>query len=164
MSFAPPRLEKFGPVNLAGLRRSHSVRRDQMEVYRDVAAQWRDFVAMAGSIPALPPRRGYGINFRMEENKTALDYYCGLVVAGANQVPPAFMALTIDPLTVAVFEHREHLSLLRYTMELIFATVLPMAGIEPDYDEPIEFIQRYTEEFDPAVGRGGVEVLVPVKI
>jgi predicted transcriptional regulator YdeE len=164
MSFAPPRLEKFGPVVLAGVRKSHPVLRDRMEVYRDIAGQWREFAAASGPIPRLPPRMGYGVGLRMEEGATALDYVCGLAVASVDRVPPEFMPLAIEPHTVAVFDHHEHLSLLRYTIELIFATVLPMAGIEPDYENPVEFIQRYTDSFDPAVGRGGVEVLVPVKV
>lgn len=166
IDFAPPRLEPFGPLVLAGIQRSHRVGRDRKEISRDISAQWYDFVAKADVIPALPPRLGYGIGLHMPEGAEAFEYFCGLVVEGLIYVPADFVALAIPRVTVAVFEHHEHVSLLHSTTELIFASILPMAEIEPADEDtcPAEFIQRYTEHFDPATGLGGVEVLVPVKV
>jgi AraC family transcriptional regulator len=166
ISFAPPRLEPFGPVVLAGLQRSHRVNRDRKEISQDISVQWHALAAMAGALPVLPPRLGYGVVLHVPEGAGTLDYFCGLPVDGLIYVPTGFEALALPRMTVAVFEHHEHVSLLHSTTELIFATILPMAGIEPADEEncPAEFIQRYTERFDPATGLGGVEILVPVKV
>jgi AraC family transcriptional regulator len=166
ISFAPPRLEPFGPVVLAGIQRSHRVGRDRKEIGRDISAQWHALAAAAQELPVLPPRLGYGVALHMPEGAEAFDYFCGFAVDGLIYVPTGFEALALPRLTVAVFEHHEHVSLLHSTTELIFATILPMAEIEPADEEvsPAEFIQRYTERFDPATGLGGVEILVPVKI
>jgi predicted transcriptional regulator YdeE len=150
---------------MAGLHRSHRLPRDRQDAYRDVAAQWRAFVSIARDLPHLPPHRGYGIGLCMADGATALDYFCGFVVAGRDRVPAPLTALAIAPLHCAVFPHHDHVSHLRATIELIFATVLPMAGIEPanDVAGAPEFIQRYSDSFDPATGLGGIEVLVPIK-
>ncbi|GAA0568734.1 GyrI-like domain-containing protein [Rhizomicrobium electricum] len=166
ISFAPPRLEPFGPVVLAGLQRSHRVDRDRKEIGLDISAQWHALAAVAGSLPVLPPRLGYGVALHTPEGANRFDYFCGFPVDGLIYVPAELVALALPRLTVAVFEHHEHVSLLHSTTELIFATVLPMAEIEPADEDtcPAAFIQRYTERFDPATGLGGVEVLVPVKV
>jgi AraC family transcriptional regulator len=164
ISFAPPRLERFGPLVLAGTQKSHRLGRDRMDLYRDVAAQWRALAVVADGIPALAPRRGHGVGLHMADGATALDYFCGFVVSGQDHVPAGLSAFEIPPMTCAVFEHYEHVSLLRSTMELIFATVLPMAGIEAADESPIEFIQRYGACFEPATGLGGIDVLVPVEV
>jgi AraC family transcriptional regulator len=166
INFALPRLEVFGPMVLAGMQRSHRTGRDWRETGRDVSAQWHDFAAVAGRIAALPPRLGYGVGLHQREDAETFEYFCGFAVEGLVYVPRGFVALALPRLTVAVFEHREHVSLLRATIELIFATVLPMAGLEPA-DEDVcaaAFIQRYTEAFDPGTGLGGIEVLVPIKV
>ena len=162
LSFAPPPLEPFGPLLLAGVQMSHRLGRARMQVYSDVAQQWRDFAAMAHRLPLLPPRLGYGIGLRIGDGE--MDYFSGMVVSDKDRVPPEFAVLEIPALYCAVFAHHDHLAHLAGTMKLIFGTVLPMAAIEPAEDGPVMFIQRYGENFDPATGRGGIEVLVPIRI
>jgi AraC family transcriptional regulator len=167
VTFAPPRLERIGPLIMAGRRKSHALGRERMAVYADMAAQWRSFAAeAAGRIAALPPTRGYGVGFRIEEGATALEYFCGFAVARRQDVPSGFDCLELPVLTMAVCEHPDHVSHLRGTVELIYATVLPMAGIEPvdEADTTVEFVQRYSDAFNPVTGFGGIEVLVPVKV
>jgi len=166
VSFAPPRLEHFGPLVLAGRRKCHALDRERLAVYADIALQWREFVAEAPVIPALPPRRGYGVSLHTAEGVNGLDYFCGFVVAQRDDVPTGFDVLEIPLLTMAVFEHPDHISHLRGTVALIYGTVLPMAGIEPvpAAESALDFVQRYTDAFDPVSGFGGIEVLVPVKV
>jgi hypothetical protein len=52
---------------------------------------------------------------------------------------------------------------LRHTLDAIFATALPLAGLQRlDGDGP-SFILRARPSFTPLTGFGGVDVLVPVK-
>lgn len=165
VTFAPPRLERLGPLVMAGRRERHPLGRDRLAVYADIAAQWRAFVVRAQHITALPPVRGYGVGFKAPAGEAVIDYFSGFVVAGPACIPAGFDRLDIPPVTVAVFDHPDHISHLFSTVKLITDTVLPMAAIEPSDDPGLpQFLQRYTEAFDPATGFGGIEVLVPVKV
>jgi hypothetical protein len=64
----------------------------------------------------------------------------------------------------AVFSHREHVSKICQTLEAIDKW-LPGSGLEVacETTEAPNFFERYSEEFDPRTGMGGMEVCVPIK-
>lgn len=158
-----PRLEKFGPVVLAGIRRSHSLPQSLEELYWEMAEQWRELAEVAESIPALPPRLGYGVGLHVTDDIPRLDYLCGLVVPSPSRVPEGLDCLEIPLVTCAVFHHTDHVSRLSYTIAMIFGSALTHAGLEPAGPPAPQLIQRYGEEFNPETGFGGFDVLVPVK-
>ncbi len=163
MAAEAPRLEQFGPVVLAGIRRSHPLPYDIEEIYWSIAGQWRELAELAGSIPALPPRLGYGVGLHVTDDIPRLDYFSGFVVCGKSRVPEGIDCLEIPLVTCAVFHHTEHVSRLSYTITTIFSMALPRAGLEPAGANAPQLIQRYGEEFDPETGFGGFDVLVPIK-
>ena len=164
VTFAPPRLEHFGPLMMAGRRRRHPVVPERLAIYAAIAEQWRAFTAEVRSIPALPPFFGYGVGLRPAAGEVSFEYFCGVVVASRVAVHPSFDILELPAMTMAVFEHPDHVSHLAGTVKLIYDMVLPMAAIETA-DEPVaEYIERYSSSFNPATGFGGIEVLVPVKV
>jgi AraC family transcriptional regulator len=59
-----------------------------------------------------------------------------------------------------VFSHREHISSIRRTMNTIWNQWLPASGHVPA-DAP--HFERYSEQFDPVTGMGGVEIWLPLK-
>jgi predicted transcriptional regulator YdeE len=165
IDFALPHLERFGPVVMAGIKRSHRLPRERLDSYRDVASQWRAVVQIARDMPHLPPERGYGVGLAMADGAAVLDYFCGFAVAGPERVPEPLSMLTIGPVTCAVVAHHDHISRLRSTLEFVYATVLPMAGLEAaSGPQTPDFIQRYHDSFDPATGLGDIDVMVPVKV
>lgn len=158
-SMNSPRLERFGPFQMTGLFRSHRYPRDHDVMFQQISQQWREYLALAGSITCR--NDGYGIGLRMPDGATTFDYFCG---APAGSDPPCGLAtLEIPALTCAVFEHRERITEFRDTMQLALGSVLPLAGLEPDDGEVPEFIERYGKNFDPQTGLGGFEVLIPLK-
>ena len=74
-------------------------------------------------------------------------------------------SMTIQAQKYAVFSHREHVSKLRGTLDAIshewrpeWGQALSNRGVETP-----AFFERYTEEFDPRTGMGGMEVWVPIR-
>lgn len=162
----PPRLERFGPLVMAGHLRRHRLPRDEADLFRDISAQWRTFAAVRGAIQPLSAKREYGAGLRMADGAATLDYFCGVPIAPGDEAPFGFDRLEISMLQCAVFQHREHVSKLRDTIESALATVLPRAGLEPAAESTgaPEFIERYSETFSSETGLGGLEVLIPVKV
>lgn len=162
--YEPPRLERFGPVVLAGYLRRHRLPREPQELYRDVAAQWRELAEVAHNIPALPPRQGYGVALRMADGGDHFEYFSGFVIPGRARLSLGFDCLEIPAVRCAVFAHREHVSLLRRTIETAIGCALPLAGLDvADETGAPDFIQRYSDSFDPETGLGGLDILIPVK-
>jgi AraC family transcriptional regulator len=157
VEIGPPRLERFGPLILVGLRRKHRLGRDTESLFRDMSGQWRAFKA---AWPAAP-MPCYGVGMQMPDGATALDYFSGAVAPG----PAGMESFAFPALLCAVFHHTEHVTLVRRTLELAFATALPAAGLEPA--DPAsgapEFIERQGPSFNNGTGLGGLEILVPVQ-
>jgi hypothetical protein len=64
----------------------------------------------------------------------------------------------------AVFSHREHVSKMYQTLDAIDKW-FPGSGLEvaSETAQAPTFFERYSEEFDPRTGMGGMEVWVPIK-
>jgi AraC family transcriptional regulator len=163
-SVKPPHLERFGPLVLAGLCRSHRLPSDPEDLFRDISGQWRDFSVLRGALQPVA-NVDFGIGLQMTDGGETLDYCCGVPVLPDAELPAGLAKVRLPAMHCAVFQHTDHVSRLRETMELIFGTMLPMAELEPA-DEASgvpEFIERYSKEFNPDTGLGGLEVLIPLK-
>jgi len=155
--------EPFGPLVLAGIARRHGHSPDPDVMYGRIFAQWCDFVEVAHTIPALPPRLGYGIGVAVDRAAKTMDYFCGAVVASPERVPAGLLCFSIPSVRCAVFQHSGHVSRVLCTLEVIFATVLASEGLQPAAGGAPAFIERYADRFDPETGLGGLELLVPVR-
>jgi len=158
-----PKLETFGPIVLAGIARRHVHSPDPDVMYGRISAQWWDLVAVVHTIPALPPRLGYGVGLTVDHAAKTMDYFCGPVVASPERVPAGLSCLSIPSVRCAVFQHSGHVSRILCTLDVIFATVLASAGLQPAAGGAPAFLERYADSFDPETGLGGLELLVPVK-
>lgn len=159
----PLRLERFGPFQMAGLFRSHRYPRDHDVMFAQISAQWREYLALAGPQGPSARNHGYGIGLRMPDGATTFDYFCGAPIVVGSEPPPGLATLKIPLLQCAVFEHRENIMAFRDTMQRALGKVLPLAGLKPADGDVPEFIERYSERFDPQTGLGGFDVLVPLK-
>ncbi len=158
------RLELFGPLILAGILRSHHMQSDDEALSSAVARQWRDLLCAALFQTLLPPL-GYGAALHFEPAADTLEFFCGFVLGSTARMPAGLQCVAIPEVTCAVFRHSGQLSRLRHTLDAIFGTALPLAGLhrlDPAGDVP-SFVMRSRPSFNPLTGFGGVDVLVPVK-
>jgi hypothetical protein len=158
----PPRLERFGPMVLAGVKRRHSRTMEAARQFREVTAQWLDYVARR---PAPLGLFDYGIFPRLADGATQIEYFCGAPFAGTGDLPPDFVTVALPELPCAVFLYEGHVTGLLDFIHVVLATVLPQAGLEiapEDRDAP-EFIERFGASYNPSTGMGGFDVLIPLK-
>lgn len=154
----PPRFEDGRALLIAGLRNDYSP-----ESVNDLPAQWRSFAPHIGKIPGQVGRATYGVCW-CPDNAESISYLCGVEVSNFSSLPGEFTIVSIPAQKYAVFTHHGHVSTIRETIEAIGSTWLPDPGQETAGDgETPAFFERYTEEFDPRTGMGGIEVWLPLK-
>jgi AraC family transcriptional regulator len=150
-----PRVENSRPMLMAGLRNHF---RD--EPWKGTPELWRRFAAYLGKIPGQVGGAAYGLCF-LQPN--GIDYVAGVEVSGLSGVPSDFTAVHIAAGKYLVFPHGQHVSKLHFTCEMI-SEWLPTSGYEAAKAAGApDFFERYSEEFNPGTGMGGVEVWVPIK-
>jgi AraC family transcriptional regulator len=79
-------------------------------------------------------------------------------------LPGEFSVASIPAQKYAIFPHHEHVSKLGESLDAIDKW-LPGSGLEVSCAaaEAPNFFERYSEEFDPRTGMGGMEVWIPIK-
>jgi AraC family transcriptional regulator len=123
-----------------------------------IAAQWQTFVPHLTRVPKQAGKAAYGVMCNFDDNG-AFDYVCGVEVAAFSQIPLDWRRMRIPPQDYAVFTHRDHISAIRSTWAAIWAQWLPESGREV-VDAPS--FELYGEDFDSVLGRGSVEIWLPV--
>ncbi len=150
-----PRVENCRAMLVAGLRGHFAV-----EPWRGTPELWQRFAPYIGKLPGQVGRTAYGLCFLLPNG---VDYEAGVEVSGVSGVPSDFTAVNIPAGKHLVFPHREHVSKLHITCDKI-AEWLPTFGYEAAKPAGApDFFERYSEEFNPSTGMGGMEVWVPVK-
>jgi AraC family transcriptional regulator len=158
MQLEPPRFENSKPLWIAGFRQHFT-----SETMKDMPSLWQRFVPHIGSIPGQVGRVAYGLCFNAQ-SPDGMDYMVGVEVSSTSHHREEFNVICIPAQKYAVFSHREHVSKLRETLEAVDKW-LPGSGLQiacGTADGP-DFFERYSEEFDPRTGMGGMEVWVPIK-
>lgn len=155
----PPRLEDGKALLIAGLRKIYS-----SAEMRGIPAQWQAFAPHIGKIPAQTGRAAYGICWQGADSAN-IEYLSGVEVSSFAGMPDNFTVISLPAAKYAVFLHRAHISKLYETCDAI-SKWLPESGYQSaaavDAETPA-FLERYSEEFDPQTGLGGMEVWVPLK-
>ncbi len=154
----PPRFENGRALLIAGLRSNYTT-----ETMNDLPAQWRHFAPHIGKIAGQLSRTTYGICWQPRDGG-GIEYLSGVEVSGFSGLPSEFTVVSIPAQRYAVFPHRGHVSQLYETCDAI-SKWFPESGYQcagGGADGP-DFFERYTEEFDPRSGMGGMEVWVPIK-
>ena len=150
-----PRVENSRPLLIAGLR-SHF----REEPWNGTPELWQRFAPYLGRIPGQVGRTAYGLCFLLPNG---VDYLAGVEVSSLAGLPSDFVTVNIPAQKYSVFSHREHVSKLYRTCEMI-SEWLPTSGYEAATSPGApDFFERYTEEFDPRTGMGGIEVWIPIK-
>jgi AraC family transcriptional regulator len=150
-----PRVENGSPLLIAGLR---SQFRD--EPWKGTPELWQRLAPRLGRIPGQVGPTAYGLCFLLPNG---IDYLAGVEVSGLAGLPGDFATVSIPAQQYLVFPHREHVSKLHLTCEGISGW-LPASGQEAAKTPGApDFFERYTEEFDPRTGMGGIAVWIPIK-
>ena len=159
MKLEPPRFENGKPLLIAGLRKIYSP--DEM---RDIPAQWQAFAPHIGKIHGKIGRAAYGVCWQAADSAN-IEYLSGVEVSTFAGLPDDFTVVSLPEAKYAVFSHRAHVSKLYETCDAI-SRWLPESGHQSAseaYAETPAFFERYSGEFDPQTGMGGMEVWVPIK-
>lgn len=153
-----PRFEDGKALLIAGLRRIYVP-----GTMNGMAAQWLNFAPHIGTIPGQLGRTTYGVCWQASDSQ-GLEYLSGVEVTGFAGLPNDFTVVSLAPTKYAVFPHRDHVLKLSETIDAIFYGWLPESAEEVGGDaETPTFLERYSEEFDPRTGMGGMEVWIPLK-
>lgn len=154
-----PRFEDGKPLLIAGLRKIYAP-----AAMRDIPMQWEAFAPHIGKIPGQIGRATYGVCWQAPDSAN-IEYLTGVEASTFAGIPDDFTVVSLPAAKYAVFPHRAHVSRLHETCDAI-SKWLPESGHQSaaavDVETPA-FFERYSEEFDPQTGMGGMEVWVPLQ-
>jgi AraC family transcriptional regulator len=147
---------------IAGLREDYTFARRQQ-----ITEQWRRFgERWFGRVPGGVGGDAYGIVLSPPAGGGAdFTYVCGVQVSDLSLVPAELCRLTVPAYRQARFAHRGPVRELPETIDAVMTSWLPQSGLaidpaaRPDVPGLVEW---YGANFDPATGRGDMEVRVPV--
>jgi predicted transcriptional regulator YdeE len=139
---------------IAGINQSYT-----METRVGIPQQWERFVPKAAAIPGQIGTTHYGVCWNTKPG-CGFDYLTGVEVAQDARLPPEFQSLTLDPRRYAVFAHSGHVSAIPKTIDRVWSKWVPDCSLKIA-DAPC--FERYTSEFNPGTGMGGMEIWIPLE-
>jgi AraC family transcriptional regulator len=101
----------------------------------------------------------YGVCWNTKPD-CGFDYLTGVEVSSGSQTPSEFTTLKLAPRRYAVFPHTGHVSAIPKTIDTIWSQWAPECGLKLSHAPCFE---RYTSEFNPHTGLGGMEIWVPLE-
>ncbi len=152
-----PRFETRNAFTIAGI--SARVKPGDQEV---IGALWQRFAPHIGKVPGqVGGMAAYGA---ITGSATGMDYLAGVEVSDTGKLPDGFTHASLPAQKYAVFTHEGHVSKLFDTCTAIWRDWYPKSGLQHAQTAGApQFFERYSEEYDPPKGMGGIEVWVPVK-
>ena len=120
---------------------------------------WEKFVPEIGRIPGQKGEVTYGICCN-PDGEGGFEYIAGVEIDKLDDLPQKYRWVEVQPQYYAVFEHKGSLDQLPATFQYIWKTWLPQSGHEAA-DAP-EF-ERYSEDFNPKLNTGKLEIWLPLK-
>jgi AraC family transcriptional regulator len=148
----PSRFEDSKPLLIAGVCRRYTY-----ETMGEIPGQWAQFGPNFGSVPGQIGMVGYGVC----SGGNSFHYLSGAEVSQVAGLPDDYYAVRLPAQKYAVFPHAGHVSTLCETIDAATNKWLPQSGYK--LGDACNFFERYSEEFDPQVAVGAMEVWVPIK-
>jgi AraC family transcriptional regulator len=152
-SIEPTRFESRRAFVVAGLQERYASAGNAQ-----IPLQWQRFAPHIGKVPGQVGATTYGVCVSVG-GSNEFDYIAAVEVKEGADVPKGLVTLRVPERRYAVFEHRDHVSTIRETMEAIHRW-LPRSGHKP---ASAPMFERYGEKFDPQTGRGDIEIWIPVQ-
>ncbi|MFJ2538099.1 MULTISPECIES: GyrI-like domain-containing protein [unclassified Pseudomonas] len=151
---AQPRFENGHFLLIAGLGG-----RFTQDTTEGIPQLWEKFIPHLGEIPGQKNEVTYGICCN-PDGQGGFEYIAGVEISKLDDLPEQYRWVEIQPQQYAVFEHKGSLDQLPATFQYIWKTWLPQSGREAA-DAP-EF-ERYSEDFNPRINAGTLEIWLPLK-
>lgn len=149
----PPTFQIARELIIAGLNQNYTV-----ESRRGIPQQWEKFVPRASGIPGLKGMNFFGVCWNTKPD-CSFDYLTGVEVTSDANLPADLTAVRLAGSRYAVFTHTGHVSTLPMTLDTIWTKWAPDAALQVAKTPCFE---RYTSDFNPTTGMGGMEIWVPL--
>lgn len=140
---------------LAGLNQSYT-----MESRIRIPQQWEKFVPRGATIPGVKGPTFYGVCWNTKPD-CGFDYLTGVEVTDASRLPSDMTFVKLPARRYAVFVHAGHVSAIPKTIDTIWTKWVPDCGLKI---ASAPCFERYTSEFNPGTGMGGMEIWVPLDV
>ena len=150
----PPRFEENDRLLIAGLSCRYT-----FETSEGIPRQWQRFGPYIGNIAGQIGPETYGVSHNFD-GSCSFEYIAGVKVSHFAALPDGFETVRIRRQRYAVFQHGQHVSMLRRTHYTIWNKWLPDSG-KLIADAPN--FERYGKQFDPVTGIGPIELWMPVE-
>ena len=151
MPIEPARFVDDPGMLFVGIRREQSYH----GAVHGIPQQWREFQAQIATISGRVGSDSYGVMCANFETRQAFEYMTAVRVESFDAAMSQLGRMRVKPQRYAVFVHPGHVSEIHRTWMAIWNEWIPRSGLRA-VDAP-EF-EVYSREFDPAVGRGGIEI------
>ena len=149
-----PTFQVCPDLEIAGLNQSYTT-----ETRIGIPQQWARFVPRAGSIPGMKSPVCFGVCWNTKTD-CSFDYLTGVEISSSENLPADFQSLKLNSRRYAVFAHNGHVSAIPKTIDTIWTRWAPDCGLKIASTPCFE---RYTSEFNPGTGMGGMEIWIPLE-
>lgn len=149
-----PRFEQSAARNISGLNQTYT-----FENRSDIPQQWHQFAPQIGTVPGQLGGDSYGVCWNYQPGR-GFDYLTGVEVRQGSPQPAGFQQVQLPAGRYAVFTHQGNVSTIPTALEKIWSQWLPDSGFQAAQSPSFE---RYTPEFNPETGSGGIEFWVPLQ-
>ena len=149
----PDHYETRRAMLLAGLRQQHNF----AEASETIPKQWQQFRAL-GKISGQVGNVVYGAG--CGSTASGFEYMTGVEVDSFSALPETIGRMRISEQNYAVFLHRDHITTIQKTWELILNDWLSRSGVQAVEKPNFEL---YDARFNPKTGLGGVEIFIAVE-
>ncbi|MHC8383185.1 GyrI-like domain-containing protein [Pseudomonas sp. LB3P14] len=154
VKLAEPRFESGHFLLIAGLGGRFTA-----DTTKGIPDLWEKFIPEIGKIPGQKSEVTYGICCN-PDGKGGFEYIAGVEIDKLDDLPDKYRWVEVQPQRYAVFEHKGSLDNLPQTFQYIWKTWLPQSGHHAA-DAP-EF-ERYSDDFNPKLNTGVLEIWLPLK-
>ncbi len=149
-----PHFVDAGPMVIGGLQASYNC-----ETRTAIPQHWQRFVEQANALKCMQGKDMYGVcwNTTPEGN---FEYLSGAPIDPSEDLPASLSKLELTARRYAVFPHTQHVSAIPQTVDTIWRKWVKDCGLSIA-EAPC--LERYTLEFDPVAGMGGMEIWIPLE-
>jgi predicted transcriptional regulator YdeE len=155
LGLGAPRFEHAQDLILAGLRERYTP-----ATRAKIPRQWERFAPMIGKVPGQVGRVSYGVCYNASPTGQ-FEYLSGVEVTDSKGIPAELATVRLSAREYAVFTHRDNVSSIASTIDKIWRDWVPQAGLKVSSAPCFE---RYSENFSPKTGVGGIEIWIPLEV